>query len=122
MTQKYEFVPGSELEITPGTTLKRIRAVIAIAAHGVAVGDLGGYLESEANLSHEGDAWVGDDAWAFSDGRISGNALISGHAMVGGRARVSGRARISDDAQVGGCAAVSGHESVTMQWSLGTHI
>ena len=38
------------------------------------VGDLGGYIEKEDNLS--GDAWVCGDAW------VSGNAQVSGDAKV----------------------------------------
>jgi hypothetical protein len=34
--KKYEFVPGDEKVVAPGRTVKRIRALIAIAALGVA--------------------------------------------------------------------------------------
>lgn len=37
-------------------TLHRIRAVAEFAL--VKIGDLGGWIEKEENLSHEGDAWV----------------------------------------------------------------
>ena len=42
---KFEFVTGDEIVIAPGRTLKRIRALAAIAAFCVAPGDLGGYIE-----------------------------------------------------------------------------
>ena len=45
------------------------------------VGDLGGYIEKEDNLS--GDAWVCGDA------QVSGNAKVSGNAQVSGDAKVS---------------------------------
>ena len=45
--------------VAPGRTVKRIRALIAIAALGVAPGELGGYIESEGNLQQvSGNAWV----------------------------------------------------------------
>ena len=56
------------------------------------VGDLGGYIEKEDNLS--GDAWVSGDA------RVSGNAWVSGNAQVYGNARVYGNAQVSGDARV----------------------
>ena len=33
----------------------------------VKVGDLGGYIEKEENLSHGGNAWVYDDALVYDD-------------------------------------------------------
>jgi len=76
--------------------------VIALRSFGcVAKGEVGGFVEKEANLSQEGDAWVsGDaqvygDAWVSGDARVYGNARVSGDAWVSGDARVSGNARVS---------------------------
>lgn len=75
--QKYEFVPGDEKVIAPGRTVKRIRALVAIAAFGVAPGDLGGYIESSECLDVSGDARVsGSSDWllvgpAKSSGRFT---------------------------------------------------
>ena len=44
------------------------------------VGDLGGYIEKEDNLS--GDAWVCGNAWVSGDAWVSGNAQVSGDAKV----------------------------------------
>ena len=41
-------------------------------------GELGGYIEKEANLSQSGDAWVSGDAQVFDDARVYGNAQVSG--------------------------------------------
>ena len=51
-----------------GNVLHRIVCVTAFAS--VAVGDTGGWVESEKNLSQSGNAWV------------SGNAKVSGDAEV----------------------------------------
>ena len=57
MTKKYEFT--GETKVFFGVTLRRIRALTAIAALGVSVGDLGGWIEKEDNLSQVyGNAWV----------------------------------------------------------------
>ena len=108
----YEFVPGDTIEIAPGRTLKRIRAVAEIAALGVTPGQLGGYIEHEKNLF--GNAWVSDDAWIAGNAQISGNARVGGNAWiygdarVGGDAWISGNAWISSDAKVGGNAMING--------------
>jgi hypothetical protein len=88
MSQKYEFTGETKIEF--GVKLRRIRALVAIAAIGVAVGDLGGWIEKEGNLS-----------------QVYGNAWVSGNARVSGDARVSGNARVYGDAQVYGDAWVS---------------
>ena len=62
-------------EMLPESGLYRIRALIDIPRHGVKVGDLGGLIEKEENLSHDGDCWVYDDARVFGDARVSGNAV-----------------------------------------------
>ena len=41
--------------------LYRIRALRDFG--GVKEGDLGGYVQSESNLSHDGDCWIYDDAF-----------------------------------------------------------
>ena len=65
---KYEFT--GETKVFFGVTLNRIRAVAAIAAFGVAAGDLGGWIEREENLQVSGDAWV------YGNARVSGNAWV----------------------------------------------
>ena len=69
------------------------------------VGDLGGYIEKEDNLS--GDAWVSGNA------KVSGNAQVYDDAWVCGDAKVSGNAQVSDDAKVSGNAQVSGDAKVS---------
>ena len=64
--KKYEFI--NETVEFFGTNLYRIRALIDIPKAGVKAGDLGGFLQSEKNLSVSGNAWV------YGDARVSGNA------------------------------------------------
>lgn len=107
-TKKYEFVE----EPTPayaedGTLLRRIRALVDIPKHGVKAGDLGGFIESEANLSHGGIAWIEGDAHVWGDARVMDAACVTG------RARVSCCARILDDAIVADSARISGRVTVS---------
>jgi len=76
--------------------LRRIQALRDIPKYGVEAGDLGGWVESETNLSQEGDCWIGDEAKVF------------GRAWVFERARVYWNARVYRDAEVSGNAKVSG--------------
>ena len=99
---KYEFVAGDEITTPWGVKLKRIRALVAITALGVASGDLGGYLESEKNLSTAGNAWVYGNARVYGDALVSGDARVYGDAWVSGDARVYGDAWVSGDAWVYG--------------------
>ncbi len=83
MSKKYEFVPGDEITIAPGRTVKRIRALVAIVTLGVSPGELGGYIESEKNLSHiSGDAWVSGNAQVSGNARVYGDAWVSGNGLI----------------------------------------
>ena len=68
---------------------------------------LGGYIESEKNLSQEGNAQISGNAWVCGDAQISGNARVSGNAWVYGEAWVSGDVEISGDAWVSGDVEIS---------------
>ena len=87
-----------------GITLHRIVCVTAFA--NVSAGDLGGWVESEKNLSQDGDAWVSDKARVSGNARVYGDARVSGDAWVSGNALVFGDARVSGDACVYGDALV----------------
>lgn len=56
--KKYEFT--GETKVVVGVTLKRIRALIGFGD--VVKGEVGGFIEDEKNLSHNGNAWVADNA------------------------------------------------------------
>lgn len=76
--KKYEFT-GETKEIRllfRTATLHRIRATVAFGI--VEVGDLGGWIEKEENLSHEGKAWV----WGIA--KVWGNAEVfsASHVLV----------------------------------------
>lgn len=61
---KYEITSEVHPEIP---TLRRIRALRDIPRYAVKAGDLGGWIEKEANLTQEGDAWVRGDAQVFGE-------------------------------------------------------
>ena len=76
--KKYEFTGETkQVELLFRTaTLHRIRAVVEFGL--VKVGDLGGWIEKEENLSHEGKAWV------WGNAKVCGNAEVfsASHVLV----------------------------------------
>ena len=63
-------------------TLHRIRAVAEFGL--VKIGDLGGWIEKEENLSHEGKAWVCGDAEVWGNAKVCGDAKVfsASHVLV----------------------------------------
>ena len=90
-----------------GVTLYRIEALKDFGE--IKKGDKGGFVESENNLTHDGDAWVSDDACVYNNARVSGNAHVYGEACVFDNARVYNNAFVSGYAQVYGNAFVYGN-------------
>ena len=100
--KKYEFTEKTRI-VQNGceeTKLHRIRAVNTFG--NVKAGDIGGWIESEECLSHDGDAWVYGDAIVSGKACICDNAQVYGNAWVYGKARVCDEARVYDEAQVYG--------------------
>ena len=59
-----------------GKKLFRIKALVAFG--NVEKGELGGFIEKEDNLSHDGNAWVYGNAQVSGDARVFGNARAFG--------------------------------------------
>jgi hypothetical protein len=79
-----------------GKKLFRIKALVAFG--NVEKGELGGFIEKEDNLSHDGNAWVSGDAQVYGNAQVYGDAWVSGDARVYGNAQVYGDARVSGNA------------------------
>ena len=84
MDKKYEFT-GETLNWY-GRILHRIRALKDFG--GVKAGDIGGWIEKEENLSHEGTCWVYDEAKVYNEAVVCGEAEVCGEAKVCGKAVV----------------------------------
>ena len=95
--KKYEFT-GETMRFA-GTTLRRIKRLSDER--------IGGWIESENNLSHEGTCFVYDIAQVYGNARIFNHARVYGNAQVYGDAMVGGNARVFDTAMVYGKAQVS---------------
>jgi len=115
MTRKYNLLKNDSIQLE-GNQLYRIEAVIDLR-DGVTAGTLGGYIESEANLSHEDTAWVYPEARVYGHARVRGDAIIVGGSRVFDASTVSCRAHVVDSfvyshASVGGDAKVSGWSTI----------
>jgi hypothetical protein len=77
--KKYELLVNDTKQIG-SKTLYRIKRL--------GDGVIGGYIEKESNLSHEGTCWVHDNAWVYDNARVFSNARVHGDARVSGDAKV----------------------------------
>ena len=102
-TQKYEFT--GETKYIHNCTVRQIRRISG--------GEVGGWIESDKNLSHEGDCWIGDNAWVFGDALVCGDALVYDNALVCGNAKVFRNSRVFGDALVSGDAKVYGNAIIS---------
>lgn len=98
MNKKFELVKEKYIELKDGRKLYQIRALREIQNERMIVsikkGELGGYVESEKNLSQEGNSWISQSA------RVYDNALVKDGSLVGNKVIVRGNAAIEDDAYV----------------------
>jgi hypothetical protein len=97
MQKKYEFL-ADDCVVVGERRLFRIRAVRDFGE--VRRGDIGGYIECEDNLCHDGDAWVHDVAQVYGP-----HAVVRNNARVRGCAWVMGV--VEDDAVVDDLAIVA---------------
>ena len=110
MEKKYELIPSDK------EGLYRIKALKDF--NDVKNGDIGGYVESENNLSQLGDCWIYDNAVICDNARVEDNAQVYGNAQVCDNARVRnnakvcGNAKVCDNARVRNNAKVCGNAKV----------
>ena len=73
-----------------GRTLYRIKANKDFG--NVKKDDLGGWVESETNLSQKGDCWIYGTAKVYDNAKVYGNAKVSNDSLVHCNAKVYGNA------------------------------
>ena len=95
-----------------GKTLYRIVCVKDIGH--AKIGERGGYIQKEENLSHEGKCWIFnnsiciDDAKIIDDAIVTGNCLVAENSVVKNKAWVSGRCEILGYASINDSSYISG--------------
>ena len=103
MEKKYELIKENPFDFH-GRKLYRVRALKDFSD--VKKGDIGGYVQSENNLSQEENCWVYNNAIVSENARVYDNTVIGGNARVYDNAKVHGNAEVNDDAKVYGYAIV----------------
>jgi hypothetical protein len=113
---KYELLTSDSIN-WKGKTLYRIRSLKKGGYSWdfeVKEGTLGGYIESEKNLSLTGNAWVGGNCKVYGSAIVKDNAMIFqkveafDNAIIEGNAIVSGDVIVFENAIIGGEANVWG--------------
>ena len=92
-------------DILTSKILYQLEALRDIPEHGVKAGDLGGFIDLKAKLSHEGSCWIAENAIVSGKVKVIGDAYISGNATVtsvGARAAIT----VKDNVRIGGDATV----------------
>lgn len=102
MEKKYKLTDET-IEVE-GKTLYRIEALKDFCE--IKKGDKGGFIESEDNLSHEGNSWVYDDACVYDNALVTDDACVSDNARVYNDARLSDNSWVYENARVYGTSCV----------------
>ena len=121
MSKKYELLKDDYIK-HKGKILYRIRALRNFGR--IIAGFIGGYVESENNLSHDNYCWIYDNAKVYDNARVHehakiydnsevyGNAQIYGNAIVYNNAKSFGNAKIFDNAKIFGNAIAFGDAQI----------
>ena len=78
--KKYKLT--SVTKVVNGCTVYRIKALKDFGT--VKKGDMGGYIQSSMNLSHDDDCWIFDNAIVCDQAKIFRNAGVYGDAKIYG--------------------------------------
>jgi NDP-sugar pyrophosphorylase family protein len=79
----------------------------------VKAGDLGGWIESEYNLSDEGNCWIYDNSTVMGSAQIYENATVRGLCYIDNKVMVHGNARLRnvtayDNVEIYGNSQING--------------
>ena len=100
MNKKYEIT--TETKEINGHMVYRIKALKSfdtIIGRRVNKGDLGGWVESEANLSHDGTCWLFDEAAGYENSRRCDNSVGYDRSRQFGNSQQSGNSRQHGDSR-----------------------
>lgn len=108
--KKFRLIKSTEIEFE----YHKLYRIEALRDFGnVKKGDIGGYVESESNLSHSGNCWIYDDAKAYDQSKVSGNARICDNVQICEHAKVHGDTLILDWVKIYGYAEVYGKVQIS---------
>lgn len=106
--KKYEFT--GETIIFEGRTLHRIRYIRDIGF--VCKGEIGGWIEGEHNLSHEGDCRLLQEAKVFGNACIMECSYVINNAIIKDNAQIKGYAEVYGETVIGADTIISGNSRI----------
>ena len=95
--KKYVFT--GETKIYDGVVVRRIKYV-GRPTDEIQKNQLGGWIESEKNLSQKQKCWVGDEAIVYGNAVVRENAWVFENAVVRGDSYIGGNADVCGNAVV----------------------
>ena len=103
--KKYKLT--DEINLWYGRILHRIVALRDFS--NVRKGDIGGWIEKEENLSHEGNCWVYNNAFVCDNAKIFNNAKIFSHSIIFNNATIFDNVCIFDNTKIYGNTLIYGN-------------
>lgn len=107
-----------------GRTLYRIKALkdfVTTDGSLIHKDDLGGYVQSEANLDQRGASWIFKGAIAMDNSRVLNDAQLHNDALIKDKAVIECRASAHNNVTIAGHAHVSGQAVVTRNAQIKNH-
>lgn len=83
-----------------GRTLHRIR-YLRQTSRFIKKDDIGGWIESESNFSHDEECYILNEAKVFGNARVTQNGTVENNAIVKDNALLRGHSRVLGNAIVG---------------------
>ena len=118
MDKKYEILKDQAITMN-GSTIYRIKALRNFGD--VKAGDMGGFIEKEENLSHDGPCWIYDDAMVYHNAKVRDNAIVRGYAHVYNESQVLHNAIVEGHSRVHGHGIVFGNARIKDNSSVFDH-
>lgn len=111
MGERPHYGPSGRTRTFDGITLRQIQALVDLPEHGIKAGDLGGWIQSPANLTNR--------AWADRDARILDSATVGATTLLTDESIVRGRAQVRIQGAVGDCTLITGFAQLIGQGFYG---
>ena len=112
--KKYELTSNSKT-LKNGIVVYQIRALcsfLTVSGKLINSQDLGGWVESEENLTQNGLCWIDDNAICHSKASVENDAYVSGNAVISDYAIVLDSAIVQDNAIVTNHAFVFDYSTI----------
>ena len=109
MTKKYEMTSDTR-KLIDGREVHRIKALRDFGK--VKRGDVGGWIEKEENLSHEGNCWIFDHMTVCGNAQVSDDAKLNGYGMISNDAVIRDNAHVNN-LIIGGKSYIGGDVSLS---------